>query len=378
MEHIEVYRREGRYCGWPANYGIWSWGNEIVVGFTLAYHMRKEGALVEGSGLHPRDPTRAPVTMQARSTDGGRSWRVRGTPAPTPGGRSISADEHIDAELFEELHIGAVFDGPNGPVEHPGGINFDHPDLGLLVARTGTARRFPGRSWFYITRDRGVHWQGPYHLPQFGYDQVTARTDYVVENDRECLLFLSAMHGPPLDDQPAASSSDIAESDVICVRATDWGGDFEYVGTVTEGAIMPASVQLADGSLLSSVRRSNRIDLFASADGGKTWHHRATPAEDMGGNPPTLTRLQDDRLCITYGYRGDVDPGIRATISDDSGQTWTDPIILRDDGGTPDLGYPRTVERPDGTIVTVYYFNDAPASERYIGATLWNPEAVQS
>ena len=37
MEHIEIYREKGRYAGWPANYGIWSWGDEIVVGFTLGY-----------------------------------------------------------------------------------------------------------------------------------------------------------------------------------------------------------------------------------------------------------------------------------------------------------------------------------------------------
>ena len=376
MEHIEVYRREGRYAGWPANYGIWSWGSEIVVGFTLCYHTIENGSLVEGEGLHPRDPTRAPVTMQARSLDGGRNWQVRGTPAPTPGGRSLSADEHIDAALFEELHVGAVLDGPEGPVEHPGGITFEHPDFALLVGRTGIAQRFPGRSWFYVTTDRGRHWNGPYRLPQFEYDQVTARTDCIVENDRECLLFFSAMDGPPLEQQPAASSSDIVESDVICVRATDWGGKFEFVGRVTEGAIMPASVRLANNSLLSAVRRENRIDLYHSADAGTTWEHRATPTENMGGNPPTLTRLHDDRLCITYGYRGDTNPGIRATFSDDDGQTWSDPIILRDDAGTPDLGYPRTVERPDGALVTVYYFNDSPASERYIAATIWDPTKV--
>ena len=373
MEHVEVYRRERRYAGWPANYGMWSWGNEIVVGFTLCYHTMADGELVDGGGLHPRDPTRAPVTMQARSTDGGRSWRVRGTPAPTPGGRSLSADEHIDPALFEELHVGALIDGPQGPVEHPGGINFDHPDFGLLVGRTGIAQRFPGRSWFYVTNDRGTHWNGPYQLPRCGYDHVTARTDYIVMNDRECLLFLSAMDGPPLQEQPGPSPSDIVESDVICVRAAEWGGEFEYVGRVTEGAIMPASVRLADGTLLSSVRREHRIDLFGSEDGGKTWDYRSTPADTMGGNPPTLTRLQDDRLCITYGYRGDANPGIRATISNDDGHSWSDPIILRDDAGTPDLGYPRTTERPDGQLVTVYYFNDAPASERYIAATIWDP-----
>ena len=35
--HVTVYREKGRYGGWPANYGVWSWGDEILVGFSAAY-----------------------------------------------------------------------------------------------------------------------------------------------------------------------------------------------------------------------------------------------------------------------------------------------------------------------------------------------------
>jgi hypothetical protein len=41
--------------------------------------------------------------------------------------------------------------------------------------------------------------------------------------------------------------------------------------------------------------------------------------------------------------------------------------------GFRDLGYPRTVQRPDGKLVTIYYFNDRPDTERYIAATIWDP-----
>jgi hypothetical protein len=34
--------------------------------------------------------------------------------------------------------------------------------------------------------------------------------------------------------------------------------------------------------------------------------------------------------------------------------------------------YPRTVQRRDGKIVTVYYFHDRPKSDRYIAATIWD------
>jgi Neuraminidase (sialidase) len=86
-----------------------------------------------------------------------------------------------------------------------------------------------------------------------------------------------------------------------------------------------------------------------------------------------LIRLRDGRLCLTYGHRSKPF-GIFAKLSRDNGHTWSAPIILRDDGAAWDLGYVRSVERPDGKVVSVYYFNDAPSSERFIAATIWSPD----
>ena len=68
-EHVEVYRQPGRFASWPANYGIWSWGNEFVVSFTLGYKDLS-------GGFHARDKSRPFVTKQARSLDGGKTWDV--------------------------------------------------------------------------------------------------------------------------------------------------------------------------------------------------------------------------------------------------------------------------------------------------------------
>ena len=39
------------------------------------------------------------------------------------------------------------------------------------------------------------------------------------------------------------------------------------------------------------------------------------------------------------------------------------------------MGYPRSVQRPDSRIVTIYYFWDRTTGpERYIAATIWDPE----
>ena len=36
--HVKVYYEPGRFGGWPANHGIWSWGNEILVGYRKGYY----------------------------------------------------------------------------------------------------------------------------------------------------------------------------------------------------------------------------------------------------------------------------------------------------------------------------------------------------
>ena len=42
IRHTVVFQEEGRFAGWPANHGIWSWDDEIVVGFVLS--IRSDGS----------------------------------------------------------------------------------------------------------------------------------------------------------------------------------------------------------------------------------------------------------------------------------------------------------------------------------------------
>lgn len=359
MQHIVVYQEPGRFAGWPANYGIWSWGEEIVFGFTAGYFMNDPSA-----GFHARDPKRPFMPMQARSKDAGRTWEVTPTPCTLPGGKGISADEHVD----EELKVGPVVEAEDALLQPPGGIDFAHPDFALMCARSDLGAG--ARSWFYISYDRCRTWEGPYRLPMFGRQGVAARTDYVVTDRNTCTLFLTG------------TKEDGTEGSVFCVRTEDGGRTFSYLSAVgpepEDGhAIMPASLRLADGTWLVAIRRGGRparIELFASRDDARSWEHLATPVArtGRGGNPPTLTRLPDGRLCITYGFREEPF-GIRAVVSEDNGSTWSDPIVLRDDAGNHDIGYPRTTLLPDGELLTVYYFNDSPDQERYIAGTIWKP-----
>jgi hypothetical protein len=86
-----------------------------------------------------------------------------------------------------------------------------------------------------------------------------------------------------------------------------------------------------------------------------------------------MIRLRDGRLCVAYGYRSGI-LGIRAKLSSDEGRSWGTEIVLRDDGRTWDLGYPRMRQRSDGKIVTIYYFTTEENPEQHIAATIWEPE----
>jgi len=84
VKNIIVYKEPDRFGGWPANNGIWSWGNEIVVGFMQGYFKNTERG-------HAIDNQKPNVPRFARSTDGGQTWN------PLPIALDGSLDKFRDA-----------------------------------------------------------------------------------------------------------------------------------------------------------------------------------------------------------------------------------------------------------------------------------------
>lgn len=141
-----------------------------------------------------------------------------------------------------------------------------------------------------------------------------------------------------------------------------------YPGSVEGQYHEPHVVELPGNRLLGVIRVENEesgkeslkdIGLVhfsmmqtESADGGKSWSR----AEPFGfhGSPPHLLLHSSGALVCVYGYRKE-GYGERAMISRDAGKSWRFHYIIRDDGPDGDLGYPCSVELPDGSIFTVYY-----------------------
>jgi hypothetical protein len=340
-ENVIVIKEKNRFAGWPANTGIWSWGDEIVVGFTLGFHddAKKEG--------HPIDSNRLSVRRQARSLDGGKHWK-------------IEKPSYLDQNEEEAA-----------PTTAEGGIDFTHKYFALMFLMENSNRGF---SRFYYSYDKCKTWKGPYHLPSFGRKGIFARTDYIVNGKHDLFAFLTAAKDEGGEGWP------------FCARTTDGGKTWDFIGWIGKMpqkggyAIMPSTLRLKNGALFSMIRRRGVfengrrwwLESFLSPDEGKSWYLLDEPNIPNAGNPASMIRLKDGRIALTYGWR-DKPYGVRAKISSDESLTWSKEIILRDDGNSWDLGYPRTVQRNDGKCVTVYYFNDSASKERYIAATIWDP-----
>jgi hypothetical protein len=341
FRHVPVFGEKGLFASWPANGGIWSWGNEILVAFYLGYYKPDVDD-------HSVDFDRPRIVVLARSLDGGGHW-------------TVDRHEHFANEKG---------------IPSPGGINFAHP---------GFAMRYWMKN-FYITYDRGKAWEGPFQFDDFAMKiDVTARsTDYLVLGKDDCQLFLSA--------KDTVVQAGVNQDRAFLARTTDGGKTFKFLSWMTDEpravrSAFSSTVRISDQELVTVLRRRvdpvggprndiNWIDAYGSNDNGKSWQFlRRVAYTDLSlrnGNPPSMVRLRDGRLCVTYGYRA-FPYGIRAKVSNDNGKSWGREITLRDDGRTWDLGYARSVCRPDGKVLTVYYFTTAQNPEQHISATIWDP-----
>lgn len=105
-----------------------------------------------------------------------------------------------------------------------------------------------------------------------------------------------------------------------------------------------------------------------SADGGRSW--TAPTRLPIEGYPAQLLALKDDRLLLTYGWR-QPDFGIRAVLSNDSGDSWdiANTIRIRGDLPNKNLGYPATIQSDRDEFFTIYYGEDATGCTCIMGTT---------
>lgn len=130
----------------------------------------------------------------------------------------------------------------------------------------------------------------------------------------------------------------------------------------------------AGGRTWLAAARTDAMEIFRSTDDGQTWTgpQRVTARSEINGQ---ITRLRDGRLLLSYGNRIPGQFGVLAKLSADEGRTWSEPLRLATSLET-DCGYPSSVQRADGRIVTVYYAKRVENHERYhMGVAIWEAPA---
>jgi len=127
----------------------------------------------------------------------------------------------------------------------------------------------------------------------------------------------------------------------------------------------------SDGRLIAFMRSARSGSLFTSesVDAGRTWS--PPRRRDIFGHPFHPLPLDDGLIFLAYGHRREPF-GIRARVLREEDLSPVDggEIVLRDDGGNQDIGYPWSVRLDDRRVLTVYYFNTADDAARRIEGTV--------
>lgn len=357
IEHGVVFSEKGKFGGWPANNGVWVWGNEILVGFVEADYR-------ETKGLHTYNPVTA-KHKYARSKDGGNSWTIE------------DAYEHGQTAWAHDNNVSEDKALPPEPLAKSID-DFTNPNFVITFQRHNNHN---GPTHFYFSNNRGVNWQGAYIFPDLETDGIASRTDYIIDGEKEMSVFLTV------------AKSNKKEGRVALARTVDGGVNWKiisWIGPEHEGFdIMPSSLRLSSSKLFTVIRSRTSDDVdflksYLSVDNGETWEKLKDPVSDTGkgGSPPALLKLKDGRLALAYIYRSNYGSRVNIRFSSDDGLNWGDEIVLRDgDGANRDAGYPRMVEREDGKLVLIYYWNNVNKKDeepyRYIASTVFDPSQWQ-
>lgn len=371
-EHSVVYRNDREFCGWPFICGFWT----TASGDRLVAFQRKPCDYAAPEEVNHDEVARVgPKIVTIRSSDNGKSWDAN----------SLQVIFNLGADPEEIAEA--------GPMDYSAEPPLDFTDRDVLVACGATPDFFRphSRAWIRASTDGGQSWRRPILAPHVGLPSLSAHASAIVRDDSVSLIFMTAVFDGGWKRRPVVYASVNGGAywtflSFITPFEDDGAAEPDRSVPLRFGAhryFYPRAIMLPDGGILCSVRCQRDptsllwTEAFLSEDGGRTW--RFLSRVNDWGAPGDLALMSDGRIACVYGYR--LPPfGVRARISEDGGNTWGSELILRDDGGSWDLGYPRVTEMEPGRLITVYYMNrkDDPiqmnGGVRHIAQTVFTPD----
>lgn len=299
-----------------------------------------------------------------RSKDNGRTWGERQVIA---GIEKSDEREGCGIQLRDgTIVVGIFFNNLYNP---DGTYNYRHGELLKEKNRLG--------AYIITSSDNGRTWSSPHYIDTTGmpFRNVEGPTDAPIEMPDGSILM--AIIGYNFEGDEGNRSS-------VLLRSTDKGKSWKYYSVIASdkgnklgGFMEPGIVRTKSGRIVAAMRNhagENAIWATYSDNDGKIF--APVRKTEMVGHPVDLIQLKDGRILATYGIRPTVHArpgGIRACFSSDNGATWDikTEVQLRNDLLNWDVGYPESLQMPDGSVFTVYYYNSF--GRYFLGGTTWKP-----
>ena len=252
-------------------------------------------------------------------------------------------------------------------------------DADVLIA-TGSSPAIlvpDAKTWMRISTDGGRTWRPSTKLPMFKLASLSGHGSVTRRQDGLWIAALTACSQDGWTRRPVLYGSwdGLTWTFLSFITPADQDNEVDAPNVTNPrfGAhryMYPRPIPLKDGRLLISVRSQRDptsalwTEIYESHDGGRT--SRFLSRVNDWGAPGDIVQMADGRIVCVYGYR--LAPyGIRYRVSADGGRSWGDEFILRTDGGSWDLGYPRVIEHSPGRLLAVYYFNSAADRVQFNG-----------
>jgi len=315
----------------------------------------------------------------SRSSDGGMTWTEPVKIFDLP-----KADDGVDAH----------------------GVLRDGTILYGAVSYGWEGERYSYKNWYantYIIRsqDQGHTWSEPakVNIAPFTWAYPFGRIIELADGQLLMTMYVGylplSLRGPAAkdkddvtremrklgDQKPEQQRGDFA----FIIKSKDGGKTWGDLHVIARGFNETCPVLLPNQRILVAMRSTEGGAYTATSysdDDGNTW---SVPVQisNQSEHPADLLLLKSGELLLTHGQRNKP-YGVQVMVSKDNGTTWgANRIMLAWDGDHMDLGYPVTVQRKDGKLVTAYYIVygqknkvilEGPAPEEaYIKGIIWDP-----
>ncbi len=290
--------------------------------------------------------------IECWASDDGTVWQKRGNPAPA------------EAHTVRMNHAAGLAENGDLVVLCSGWTDITQPPR----PKQASFRDDILRTWVCRSSDGGWTWSQSKAFParEPGWSEHIPFGDIFAAEDGS--LRTSTYQGKFRDETKSTKTGSWRSWQF---RSDDDGRTWQAVNVIgprhNETALFHAG-----GSRWLAAARIDAVELFASDDDGASWSgpQRVTERNEINAH---LVRLSDRRLLMTYGNRVKGRFGVLAKFSSDEGRTWSSPVRLAHSASS-DCGYPSSVQRADGKVVTAYYSKQSASCDHYhMGVVIWDP-----